>query len=244
LLKAVLIDDEKLAIERLKRLLKNFENEIIIIGTAENGIDGVDIVNRLNPDLIFLDIQMPGLNGFQMLEKLNCSPWVIFCTAYDEYAIDAFKTNSIDYLLKPVSGKMLEASIQKLRSYENKTLKMEELKNIFYQMNQPDMDYYKVKVKDKIIFLKNDEIYYFQASDKYVEVFALQGNFLISDTLNQLENVLPERVFVRIHRSVIINRNFISEIIRFGMNSFRVKMRDKKQTVLPLSRDLKWKLDI
>jgi len=242
--RAILIDDEPLAITRLKKLLVPHQDKIEIIATASNGIEGAEKTNRLKPDLIFLDIQMPGLNGFEMLEQLNCDPWIIFCTAFDQYAINAFKTNSIDYLLKPIQKDLLDKAIEKLKLFEQKKVQSDDLQNLLLLLNRKKENKFKIKFKNKILFVSYDEILYFQADEKYVEVFTLDNSYLINDSLNKLEEELSRENFVRIHRSVIVNKEFIKEIIKLGPNSYKIKIKNSQESLLPLSRDMKWKLGI
>ena len=120
MLKTILIDDEPLAISRLRRLLTKFADTFDIIGEAKNGQEGLDLIEVLQPDVIFLDIEMPVLNGFEMLSKLNYMPLVVFATAFDQYAIRAFEENSIDYLLKPIEAERLEKTVEKLKKFHQK----------------------------------------------------------------------------------------------------------------------------
>ena len=168
----ILIDDEKLAVSRLKRLLTEYGDTIEIIGEAHNGIEGLETIERLKPELIFLDIEMPGMNGFEMLSNLSFSPLVVFATAYDEYAIRAFEENSIDYLLKPIEKERLEITIQKLK--KNKTHPILGFDNVqllkILEQIKPKKEMVSISVKtgDKILLLRLEDISYFEAEDKYI----------------------------------------------------------------------------
>ena len=171
--KVILVEDEKLARNRLKKLLKEHEGVIEIIGEADNGEDGYILANKERPDIIFLDIQMPVLNGFEMLDYIEYNPKIIFTTAYEEYAIAAFEENSIDYLLKPIKPERLLKTIEKLSLVEktqNETsVEMEKMMQVINRINpEGERDSIAVSVGEKIIFIKFEDIIYFKAEDKYV----------------------------------------------------------------------------
>lgn len=214
--KTIIIDDEQLARQRIKRLLKSYD-EIELIAEAEDGERGLEIVNKLQPDLIFLDIEMPVLNGFEMLAKLSHQPKVVFTTAYDQYAIKAFEEGSIDYLLKPIEIERLDKTIRKLKQ-TNLSSKPVQIEELLRQMHQKKaIKTLTVKLGDKILLIKLTDIVYVQAEDKYVFLHTIDGKKHLTDfTLSSLEEKLPEE-FLRIHRSEIINTEYIKEI-RKGFN--------------------------
>jgi len=242
--KAILIDDEPLALQRLEKLLMPFKEDIEIVAKATNGADAIDVIDELKPDVIFLDIQMPELNGFEVLEKIKHQTFVIFSTAYDEYALKAFETNSIDYLLKPVDQKRLKKAIDKLKiitgnkfdDFQNQLQEMLEKIKILSKRIQ-------VKKGDKIKLIPVSEIYFFSADEKYTSVKTFDNAYLIDKTLSVLEIELDDN-FVRIHRGAIVNLNYIEEIVRMYKSTYRVKMKDDKNTVLPVSRQSKYKLGL
>ncbi|MFD1257202.1 LytR/AlgR family response regulator transcription factor [Mucilaginibacter terrae] len=215
--KTLIIDDEQLARQRLKRLLKNFE-EFEIIGEAVNGADGLEQVELLKPELIFLDIEMPMLNGFEMLSRLQHQPKVVFTTAYDQYAIKAFEEETIDYLLKPVETERLEKTVKKLQQSMQQPTAVLPLEALIKQlMVKKDIKTLTVKIGDKILLIKLDDIVFIEAEEKYVFLHTSDGKKHLTDfTITGLEEKLPER-FVRIHRSTIINTECIKEI-RKGFN--------------------------
>lgn len=244
--RTILIDDEPLALQRLERLLLSHHEIIEIIDQAATGFEAVEKINRLKPDLIFLDIQMPELDGFKVLEQLSQPPLIIFSTAYDEYALRAFETNSIDYLLKPVDPERLRQALEKLlrltgdelRTFQNR------LQEMISGLREPAIKRLQVRLGDRTRFLKIQDIYFFRAIDKYVEAHTFNNSFLLSQSLNQLESELPAEDFVRSHRSTIINLNHIDEIFRWFSGSYRVRMLDHKKTELPISRLSKAKLGL
>ena len=214
--KTIIIDDEQLARQRIKRLLKEYD-EIEIIAEAENGAEGLLLIEQHQPDLIFLDIEMPVLNGFEMLAKLTHQPKVVFTTAYDQYAIKAFEEGSIDYLLKPVELERLDKTIKKLKQTNLAPIQIP-LEELIRQINgKKAIKTLTVKIGDKILLIKLSDIVHIQAEDKYVFLHTVDGKKHLTDfTLSTLEEKLPEE-FLRIHRSDIINTDFIKEI-RKGFN--------------------------
>lgn len=215
--KTIIIDDEQLARQRIKRLLKEYD-EVDIIGEAENGQEGLAIIEQLQPDLIFLDIEMPILNGFEMLSKLKNHPKVVFTTAYDQYAIKAFEEGSIDYLLKPIELERLDKTIKKLKQTNLAAPAPIAIEDLLRQINgKKSIKTLTVKIGDKILLVKLSDIVHIQAEDKYVFLHTVDGKKHLTDfTLSTLEEKLPEE-FVRIHRSDIINTDYIKEI-RKGFN--------------------------
>lgn len=226
-----IVDDEPLAVKRLNKLLLNFSDTIEVIGTAGNGTVAKEQINLLQPDLVFLDIEMPGLTGFQLLELLNKVPLIVFCTAYDEYSLKAFETNSIDYLIKPVRVDRLEKTITKLEQF-NKSLYTEELLSMIKKMSdvreKPVKTTITVKSEGKLKFIKLENVVSFKAKDKYVDLVTDEGCFLIEKSLTELETGLPD-FFVRIHRAVIININFIKEAQKYFNNRYVITLKNRNQ---------------
>jgi two-component system LytT family response regulator len=215
--KTIIIDDEQLARQRIKRLLKEYD-EVNIIGEAENGQEGLTIIEQQKPDLIFLDIEMPVLNGFEMLAKLKHQPKVVFTTAYDQYAIKAFEEGSIDYLLKPIELERLDKTIKKLKQTNLTTAAPLAIEDLLRQINgKKAIKTLTVKIGDKILLVKLSDIVHIKAEDKYVFLHTVDGKKHLTDfTLSTLEDKLPEE-FLRIHRGDIINTDYIKEI-RKGFN--------------------------
>lgn len=238
-LRTILVDDESLAISRLKRLLDKHRDTVEIIGEAPNGAEGLTLIEAERPDLIFLDIEMPLLNGFEMLSRLTAMPMVVFATAFNQYAIRAFEENSIDYLLKPIEAERLIRTIQKIkllaeRSETTQTAvnpMTESVMRLLAQM-QPKKEVYSISVKtgDKIKLIPLSDIAYFEAEDKYVFLSTMDGQkFLTTYTLTTLNEKLPD-TFVRVSRSVMVNRHKIAEIHRHFDGKFMLAMNDKKGT--------------
>lgn len=211
--KAIIIDDERLARSELRKLLQDHP-EIEIIAEAANANEGIEKIENMRPDLVFLDIQMPGKTGFDLLTELDRLPQVIFTTAYDEYALKAFEVNALDYLLKPVEPKRLADAIQKLELEEenepnNATAATTNnaIRNILGENDQ-------VFVKDgeRCWFVKLNEIRLFESVGNYAKVFFSTHKPLILKSLNALEERLDEKVFFRANRKHIVNLRMIERV--------------------------------
>ncbi len=237
-LKTILIDDEPLAVRRLRRLLDRHPGTFDIVAEGANGAEGLSLVERHRPDVIFLDIEMPLLNGFEMLARLNHIPLVIFSTAFDRYAIRAFEENSVDYLLKPVEEARLLKTIEKLKSFAEKRDGTEPMLpgNILKLLDQirPKKEIFSVSVKsgEKIFLVPLSEIAFFEAEDKYVFLHSADGKrHILSYTLTVLEEKLPAH-FLRISRSAIVNSHHIKEIRRHFNGRFILCLSDAKRSQL------------
>lgn len=209
IIKAIIIDDERLARTELKKLLLGHP-EIEVIEEATNADDAIAKIEINNPDLIFLDIQMPGKTGFEMLAELEKTPHVVFTTAYDEYALKAFEVNALDYLLKPIEPKRLSDAIQKVQ-YE--MIKQREAENSLFNrgpLNENDQVF--VKDGDRCWFVKLSEIRLFESVGNYAKVFFSTHKPLILKSLNSLEERLDTRYFFRANRKHIINLRWIEKI--------------------------------
>ncbi len=242
--KALLIDDEPLALQRLEKLLKPFQDSIEVLGKIDNGHDAIRKIDELKPDVIFLDIQMPEYNGFEVLERIVHQPFVIFSTAYDEYALRAFEANSIDYLLKPIESARLEKAMDKLRIIKDGNMDgfQSRLKEMLANVRSVS-DRIQVKKGDKIKLLPPEEIFFFTAEDKYTRINTYDNSFLIDKSLSLLESEL-DNTFVRVHRMAIVNINHIDTIYRMFKGSFKVTMKDEQKSELPVSRSFKHKLGL
>jgi two-component system LytT family response regulator len=201
--KVILIDDEPLARQLLKTLLQPY-TQIEIVAECGDGFEGFKAIQELSPDLIFLDIQMPRLNGFEMLELLDNPPSVIFTTAFDEYALKAFEAHAIDYLLKPITKERFEKAMQKwLQQAANKdrTQVTALLENNIYEGYQ-----HRIVVKDNslIRIIPAQDIFYIEANDDYIKIVTKDGSYLKKSTLSHIEQTLDPQQFVRVHRSYLI----------------------------------------
>lgn len=235
--KTLLIDDEPLARARLRRLLSHYGETFDIVGEAANGAEGLTLVEELHPEVIFLDIEMPLMNGFEMLAALTFMPMVIFATAYDQYAIRAFEENSIDYLLKPVENDRLEKTVEKLKKRiaapeerVSTSFNASLLQIIEHFKPKKDLHAISVKFADKILLIPLEEISYFEAEDKYVFMATKEGQkYLTSYTISTLEEKLPPH-FTRVSRAAILNSRHIKEIQKHFDGKFILVLNDKKNS--------------
>ncbi len=223
-MKAIIIDDERLARQELKTLLASYP-EIQIVGEANNAETAIESIKQLKPDVIFLDIQMPGKNGFELLEEISGVPEVIFVTAYDEYAIRAFEVNALDYLLKPVQSSRLAETIKKILNKES-TEKLETK-----EQTQPLNDNDQVFVKDgeKCWFVKLSDVHLFESEGNYVRIYFDKNRPLILRSLNNLDERLNNRTFFRASRKHIINLKWVESIENWFNGGLMVKLRGGEQ---------------
>lgn len=234
-MKAVIVEDESYSLDRLIKLLSSFQ-EIEIVGTAGDGETAIEIINRRKPDVIFLDIELPVFNGFEVVRRLNYNPKVVFITAYDRYAIKAFEINSVDYILKPVEPDRLKNTIQRLKEEKtgiNGSVIESLLKSI---KSRGYLKHFSIKKGDEIIILPEEEVYYFKAEDKYVFLCSYNGEYFYDATLKELEEKLDPEKFIRIHRSYIVSLDKILKIKKWFLGEYRVELKDKENTTLKISR--------
>jgi two-component system LytT family response regulator len=210
MIKAIVIDDERLARNELKKLLADFP-EIEVIAEAANAEEGMERIDALNPDLVFLDIQMPGKTGFDMLAELDKTPHVIFTTAYDEYALKAFEVNALDYLLKPIEPKRLTDAIQKLQLQEEKEINSINPVSNNRSLLEEDAQVF-VKDGERCWFVKLNDIRLFESVGNYAKVYFGNNKPLILKSLNALEERLDEKIFFRANRKHIVNLRMIDKI--------------------------------
>ncbi len=236
-LKAIIVDDERLARAELKKLLQSYP-EIDVVDEAANADEGVDKIESQNPDIIFLDIQMPGKTGFDLLSDLEKAPHVIFTTAYDEYALKAFEVNALDYLLKPVEPKRLADAIHKAQYEINK-----ERAGINGVNRGPLTEADQVFVKDgeRCWFVKLSEIRLFESVGNYAKVFFGTNKPLILKSLNSLEERLDDRVFFRANRKHIINLRWIEKIEPYFNGGLLVELKGGEKIEVSRRQTVKFK---
>ncbi len=228
-MKAIIIDDEAPARNLIKTFLLDYP-EIEIIGEAADGFSGVKLINNLHPDLVFLDIKMPKLNGFELLELIENKPLIIFSTAFDDFAIQAFEKNAIDYLLKPFSKERFRKSIEKVREKWNSThTKNQYAEEIieFSKNAQGTLNRIAIKQNSKIVIVPSDEITHIEAQDDYVFIHTEKNRYLKHERMKYLEAHLDSSVFLRVHRSYIVNINFIDKIELYEKDSYQLTLTSK-----------------
>lgn len=238
-MKAIIIDDERLARTELRKLLQEFP-EIEVVDEAANVDEGVTKVETHNPDLIFLDIQMPGKTGFDLLAELDKTPQVIFTTAYDEYALKAFEVNALDYLLKPIEPKRLADAIHKLHNAEHSqqpnTFNGDGNRSLLTENDQ-------VFVKDgeRCWFVKLNEIRLFESVGNYAKVFFANNKPLILKSLNSLEERLDEKVFFRANRKHIVNLRLIDKIEPYFNGGLLLELKGGEKIEVSRRQTVKFK---
>ncbi len=238
-IKTIIIDDERLAREELKHLLSNHD-DIKVIGTAQNGLEGIKICQETSPDLIFLDISMPGMDGFEMLQKMEHIPNVIFVTAFDEFASKAFDVKALDYILKPIDPIRLEEAIQKIKSkddFESQVNLKTDSGNRILTIN----DHIFIKDGEKTFFIPLSKVRYFESEGNYVKVFFENKRPLILRSLNQLEEQLDPDFFFRANRKFIINIQFISKIDNWFNGGLLIELFENEKIEISRRQATKFK---
>lgn len=237
--KAIVVDDEPAARRLMRSLLAEYADVITVIEEAGTGREAIQKIEELKPDLVFLDIQMPDLTGFEVLEQLEVKPNIIFTTAYEQYAIKAFETFSIDYLLKPIKEERLQQSIDKLKQFGrlNQEVNTVSLQEIIRQIQAPKQSTaLPIRTGDRIVLLKYENIVYLEAQDKYVFIHTIEGQKHLTDqSLSALSEKLPSQ-FYRIQKSYIINKEKIKEMHRHFNGRYLFVLDDKEGTRLTSGR--------
>jgi two-component system LytT family response regulator len=234
--KVLIIDDEKLARDIIKSYLKNYNN-VELLAECSNGFDAVKQINDLKPDLIFLDIQMPKLTGFEMLELIEEPPVIIFTTAFDQYALKAFEVNATDYLLKPFSETRFKEALEKsFKLLTNKPEAVKKLSTLVKSVENRDeyLDRVVIKNGQKILIIPIAELRYIEAQDDYTMLYTDKGNFLKQKTMKYFDENLNPSDFIRIHRSYFVKLSLIKQIELFEKESYRVILSDGIK--LPVSK--------
>jgi two-component system, LytTR family, response regulator len=234
--KAIIIDDEPLARSIVKEYLQNYPG-IELVAECNDGFEGLKAIQLFQPELIFLDIQMPKINGFEMLELLSEPPAVIFTTAFDEYAIKAFENNTIDYLLKPFSSERFGKAMQKWMDQEPAPSTKKNTQALLETASQMPAQSQRIVVKTagKIKIIPIEEVQYLEASDDYVKVITREGSFLKNKTMNHFEQTLDPQHFVRTHRSFIVNIEQVTRIDPYEKDGFLVLLKSGAR--VPVSKN-------
>ncbi len=230
--RVILIDDEPLARMIVAEYLMKYD-DIEVVAECGDGFEAVKKITELKPDLIFLDIQMPKITGFEMLELLDEMPGIIFTTAFDEFAIKAFDNNAIDYLLKPFSETRFDKAMQKWQLSHNQS---DTIKNIIENLpnSEAQSNRIVVKTKGKIKIIPVNEVYYIEASSDFVKIMTKDGMNLKSKTMNYFENSLNPNQFVRVHRSFIVNIDQITRLELYEKDTYMALLKDN--TKIPISK--------
>ncbi len=240
MIRAFVVDDERLAVQRMERLLRDTAR-VDVVGTAIDPEDAVTRLNTMAIDVLFLDIQMPGLTGFELLERLERPPVVVITTAYDAYALDAFEASAIDYLLNPVEPERLARTLDKVERYAQQRTQPDVralARELAAQLSPArKLDRIASRVGERTTLLDVGRVTHFVAKDKLT--FAVVGgrDHVVDLTLSQLEERLDTRRFIRIHRATIVNTAFVQELYPAVDGGVLVRLRDDRQTELTVARD-------
>lgn len=230
----LIVDDEKLARELLREYLEGFP-EIEIVGECAKGNEAVEQINKVKPDILFLDVQMPGMNGFDVLEEIDHEPYVIFTTAYDQYAIKAFEKNAVDYLLKPLDEERFRSAVN--RALKRKTSEKGSVEELLRSIKAGTRNFEShifVQKSEKLFNLPVEEIVFLEASGDYTIITTKNDQYVSSSGIGKLEEIMDPDTFIRVHRSTIINLTYLKEIERHFNGGMVVKMQNGKS--FPVSR--------
>ena len=243
-LSALIVDDEKAARDELAYLLKDFP-DVAVVGQGKNGVEALSLIRELKPDVVFLDVQMPGLDGFGVIKKLmdrkTSPPFFVFVTAYDQYAVRAFDVNAVDYLLKPIERGRLEKALERVRRFlESSESAFEKLGRLVHMIDErPSVQSGKLVVKSgsRLVLVDSADIIYATIQDGVISIVTKdlegQSNFR---TVEELQSNLDPNMFWRVHRSYLVNINRIKEVVPWFKSSYQLKMQDRKETEIPVSR--------
>jgi two-component system response regulator LytT len=245
-LSVVIVDDEQLARDELAFLLKDV-GDVDVVAQGKNGVEAVSLIREHNPDLVFLDVQMPGLDGFgvikKLLDKRVTLPKIVFATAFDQYAVKAFEVNAVDYLLKPFEKKRVVQSVQKVRakleSASGSSDKLETLVRML-ESQKPQASKILIKAGGRLFLVNQKDIGFASIEEGVITVVTSGPNGLEGQsncrTLEELLDSLDSNLFWRAHRSYLVNINRIKEVVPWFKSSYQLRMDDKKQTEIPVSR--------
>ncbi len=245
-LSAVIVDDEQLARDELAYLLKDLD-DVSIVAQGKNGVEAVNLIREHNPDLVFLDVQMPGLDGFGVIKKLLDRkvplPKIVFATAFDQYAVKAFEVNAVDYLLKPFDKKRVAQSVRKARAkLESTNSSSDRLETLvrMLESQKPQSSKILIKAVGRLFLMDQKDICYASIEDGVITVVTsgpagMEGQSNCR-TLEELLDSLDPNLFWRAHRSYLVNINRIKEVVPWFKSSYQLRMDDKKQTEIPVSR--------
>ena len=247
LARTLIVDDEPLARVRMRSLLEKYSSELEIIDEAGSGAQAIAKINELAPDVVFLDIQMPDMEAFEVLKDVDedVMPLIVFTTAYEDFALRAYEENTVDYLLKPVDPERLEATMEKLRkrlpdieatNQMPADFSWEKFRSLM-AMGDQYLQRIQVKIGDRILLVNVDEIIRFHSEEKYTTVYTPTNQYIIDTPLVDLEKKLDPRQFVRVHRAHLVAIDYIAEIRKSDMSRLNVVLRDKEHTQILVSRN-------
>jgi DNA-binding LytR/AlgR family response regulator len=250
-IRVLIADDEEPARKKMQRLLENFE-QLEIVGFAEDGLHALDQIVELEPDVVFLDIEMPGLNGLEVVQNLpkNLYPVIVFATAYQEYAVKAFELNSVDYLLKPISKERLASTIEKIQKNislkETVKLPIEEIQQQLQQSGFQFNNKIPIPTADRYKLVDIENIILVQVEERITHLFTTEKRFMINQSLEQFEKKLPSNIFVKVNRSSVVNISHVKEFVLWFGHRLKLILTNGMEVICSRERSkiLKQMLDL
>lgn len=226
--RVLIVDDEPLARDRIREMLRG-DREIQIVGEARNGCEAIEAMTAHAPDIVFLDVQMPDMDGFEVLETLNTElvPLIIFVTAYDQHALRAFDVHAIDYLMKPFDRKRFAKALDRAKDQMKRPKHEADTGRIMRLLEELKagasyLERFAIKTGEKVLFIRAEEVDSIEAEGNYVRLNVANSSHLLRDTINSIESQIDPRTFVRIHRSTIVNMNRVKELQAWARGEYRV----------------------
>src|SRR5688572_8892766 len=238
-LRVYVVDDEPLAVKRLTRLLRQ-TRRVEIAGSTIKPVEAVEFLSNHEVDAVFLDIKMPGMTGFELLQRLPREPAVVFTTAFDRFALDAFEVNSINYLVKPIELERLEKALTKLerlRGTPQATTDAEHLRAVVHELTRKFPERIASRIGERVVFVETKNVTHFYAKDRLTYAATPSKDYMIDMTISELEEKLDPAVFVRIHRATLLNINYVDEVSSWIGGGLIVRLKDGKRTELQIARD-------
>ncbi len=238
-LRVYIVDDEPLAVKRLMRLLRQTRRVEIVGSTVDPG-KAVEFLSHQNVDAVFLDIQMPGMTGFELLQRLPKEPAVVFTTAFDRFALDAFEVNSVDYLVKPIEVERLEKALTKLerlRGTPQGIAETEQIRALARELTRKFPERISSRIGERVVFVEISKITHFYAKDKLTYAATASKDYAVDITISELEEKLDPAVFIRIHRATLLNLHYVEEVSSWFGGGLIVRLKDGKRTELQIARD-------
>lgn len=226
MLRAIIIEDEAASRDRLRRLLLKHADRLLVVAEAENGPEGVRAIDAYEPDLVFLDVSLPGCDGFEVMKSVRSAPAVIFTTAHDEYAVRAFRASVVDYLLKPIDEDHLATAVAKVGALKGSPQQWADVLSALRGLAQPKSRRIACRIGDSTFFVALETVQYFRADQGYTLVRTEAKEFLVDTPLVELENRLDPGEFVRIHRSTLVNMNQVASLKRSDDGRVTVVLKD------------------